>query len=59
MNKTDLQVREGPTVTRPVQEPLAITHLENQLYMHVIDIESSGSQVKNMLPRCFKWSIKK
>ena len=26
----------GPTVTRPVQDPLAVTHLENQLsYMHV------------------------
>ena len=23
----------GPTITRPVQDPLAVTHLENQLYM--------------------------
>ena len=24
----------GPTATRPVQDPLAVTHLENQLYIY-------------------------
>ena len=38
VNKTDLPYTStntlaGPTVTRPVQEPLAVTHLENRLYM--------------------------
>ena len=38
-NKTDLQALylfytlAGPTVTRMVQDPLAVTHLDNQLYI--------------------------
>ena len=27
----------GPTVTRTVQDPLAVTRLENQLYMLVLE----------------------
>ena len=34
VDKTDLQV--GPTVTRSVQDPLAVLHLDNRLYIHVI-----------------------
>ena len=35
MNKTDLQVLNlvGPTVTRPEQDPLAVTRLEKRLFV--------------------------
>ena len=33
VNKTDFQALEGPTVTGPVQDPLAVTRLDNRLYI--------------------------
>ena len=33
MNKRDLLTLVGPTVTRPVQDPLDVLLLDNQLYM--------------------------
>ena len=33
VNKTDLQALMGPTVTGPVQDPLAVLSLNNRLYM--------------------------
>ena len=36
VNKTDLKLYTlvGLTVTGPVQDPLAVTHFENRLYIH-------------------------
>ena len=33
MNKIDLQALAGPTVTRPVQDPIAVVNLDSRLCM--------------------------
>ena len=33
VNKIDLQALVGPSVTRPVQDPLAVALINNQLYI--------------------------
>ena len=37
MNKTDLQALVRPTVTRLVQDPLAVTRFENRLYILMLN----------------------
>ena len=34
VNKTELQTLVGPTVTRLVQDPLAVLRLDNRLFMN-------------------------
>ena len=45
----------GPTVTSPVQDPLAVFHLKNQLFIDKIEFEFSETPREASLLLILKW----